>query len=105
MTALEGPLAPSDPCASLRFADVLTDHCVLQRGAQVPVWGTGPEGRGIEVRFAGQVRRTVVRDGRWSITLDAMPAGGPSNCLSAASDPRPAGTRERTRTMSPSGSS
>ena len=83
MTALEGPHAPISPLARteprppLRFADVLSDHCVLQRGVTVPVWGTGPEGQAVEVRFAGQVRHTVVRDGLWSIGLDPMPAGGP----------------------------
>ena len=74
MTSLEDSI---EPCSPLRFASVLTDHCVLQRGTKVPVWGSGPEGLGVEVHFAGQVRRTAVRDGRWTVELDPMPAGGP----------------------------
>lgn len=53
--------------ANDRFAvaDIFTDHMVLQRNANVKVWGEGTDGSQIEVRFEGQNRKTVVAKGKW----------------------------------------
>ena len=61
------------------FADVFGDHMVLQRGKPVPVWGwTKDAGQKVTVAFNGQTKTaTANQDGRWEITLDPMPAGGP----------------------------
>lgn len=57
-----------------QFAPVFTDHAVLQRDQPVAVWGTGRDGEKIEVEILGRQAATQVRDGKWSVTLPAMPA-------------------------------
>ncbi len=65
------------PAGTFRLAPIFSDHMVLQRHRPVPVWGEGPDGGTVEVRFAGQVRRGAVSEGRWEIVLDPLEAGGP----------------------------
>jgi hypothetical protein len=61
------------------LADVFGDHMVLQRGKPVPVWGwTKDAGQKVTVEFHGQTKTAVSdEEGRWEVTLDPMPAGGP----------------------------
>ncbi len=54
---------------------------ILQRERPVPVWGTADEGETVEVRFAGQVKKTVAKDGRWMVTLDPMSASSEGRTL------------------------
>ena len=56
--------------------DVLfSDNAVLQQGMSVPVWGTAASGEQIIVEFAGQKKSAPAgADGKWMVTLDAMPA-------------------------------
>src|SRR5687768_12851224 len=68
--------------ASLGRADVapaslFCDHAVLQQGAPIPVWGTADDGEKVTVTLAGQTASTVARDGKWSVRLAPLPAGGP----------------------------
>ncbi|MCP4731851.1 MAG: hypothetical protein GY872_17410, partial [Roseibacillus sp.] len=58
---------------ALSVAAVFGDHAVLQRGVQVPIWGTADTGSQIEVDFAGQ-QQTAVADkrGHWTAWLEAM---------------------------------
>ena len=58
-------------------SDIFTDHMVLQRNANVKVWGEGTDGSQIEVRFEGQNRKTVVAKGKWTVDLKTGEAGGP----------------------------
>ncbi len=60
--------------AAAEFAPVFTDHAVLQRDRPVAVWGTGRNGEKIEVEILGHELATEVRDGKWTVTLPAMPA-------------------------------
>lgn len=61
--------------AELRVASVFSNHAVLQRDAEVPVWGTGRPGDVVSVSFAGQVHgATVAADGRWKVALSPMEA-------------------------------
>ena len=65
--------------ANDRFAvaDIFTDHMVLQRNANVKVWGEGTDGSLVEVRFEGQNRKMVVAKGKWMVELKTGEAGGP----------------------------
>lgn len=64
--------------ASLGFASMFTDNMVLQRDQKIPIWGTGDTGKTVTLSVHGQTVSTKVGDdGKWSVTLDAMPAGGP----------------------------
>ena len=52
--------------AALTPASLFTDHCVLQRGRNVPVWGKATPGAMVSVSFAGQVKKTKTdADGCW----------------------------------------
>ena len=54
---------------------VFSDHAVLQRDLDLPVWGTGAPGTEVSVSFAGQQKSTQVDDhGQWSVILDPVPA-------------------------------
>jgi len=62
----------------VRLAPVFQDLAVLQRGIPIPVWGCATPGTGVWVRLAGHRASAVAGpDGRWSVRLPALPAGGP----------------------------
>lgn len=65
-------------CADLNLAGIFTDHMVLQRDIEVPIWGwTGPQMK-VEVAFAGQVRSAMSdARGKWMVRLQPIKAGGP----------------------------
>ncbi len=68
--------------AELTLPDVFNDGMVLQRGMAVPVWGTADSGETVTVSFAGQTKQAKAgHDGRWSVKLDRMKAGGPFEML------------------------
>jgi sialate O-acetylesterase len=62
----------------LVLPEIFSDHMVIQRDQPICIWGkAGPLER-IEVRLNGAVARgSADLSGHWSITLAAMPAGGP----------------------------
>ena len=54
------------------------DHAVLQQGEPVPIWGTADAGESVSVSLAGQQASAKAGlDGRWSVKLQEMKAGGP----------------------------
>ena len=57
---------------------LFTDGCVLQRDANIPVWGKANAEEIVTVEFCGQ--RITVRahpDGKWIVYLKKLAAGGP----------------------------
>ena len=58
-------------------ADVFTDHMVLQRNANVKIWGEAADGSQVEVLFEGHSRKGKAVDGKWMVTLRTGEAGGP----------------------------
>src|ERR1700741_2832608 len=57
---------------------LFSDHMVLQRDVPIPVWGSADPGETIRVTLGGATGQTAAAsDGRWSLALPAMPAGGP----------------------------
>jgi sialate O-acetylesterase len=77
------PLVFFDDASIVRLtsglADVFGDHMVLQRDKKLPVWGwTENPGQTVTVKLVGQTRTaTSGPDGRWSVSFDPIPAGGP----------------------------
>ena len=62
------------------------DGAVLQRGREVPVWGTADPGAKVKVSFAGMTREaTAGADGKWCVKLGAMGACCEGRTLSAES--------------------
>lgn len=61
--------------AAVTLAPLFRDGAVLQRDKPVPVWGSADAGEPLTVAFAGQsVSATADADGRWSATLNPLPA-------------------------------
>jgi sialate O-acetylesterase len=51
------------------------DHAVLQQQKPIPVWGGAEPGEKVTVAFGGVTRTdTADAQGRWKVTLDALPA-------------------------------
>jgi len=61
--------------AALVPATLFSDHCVLQRGRNVPVWGKADPGATVTVAFAGQEKKAKADgNGVWRVNLDPMVA-------------------------------
>ena len=59
--------------AALVPAPLFNDHCVLQRGKKVPVWGKADPGASVTVSFAGQEKKAKAdENGRWRVDLDPL---------------------------------
>lgn len=57
----------------IKLSNLFSDHMVLQRDMQVPVWGTAIAGQKITVTFAGQQKETTAdENGNWKIELDTL---------------------------------
>ena len=68
----------TDALAQLRMSRLFADGMMVQRDAEVPVWGWARPGAEVEVRLDGDVYTTeAAPDSSWSITLPTMQAGGP----------------------------
>ncbi len=50
---------------------------VFQQAAPVPIWGWADDGDEITVKFRGQKISTSARNGKWSLRLRSLKAGGP----------------------------
>ena len=66
----------------LTVAAIFGDHAVLQRGVEVPIWGTAPADTMVTIEFAGQ-RQTAITDkqGEWTARLGAMKASNMGRTL------------------------
>jgi sialate O-acetylesterase len=57
--------------------NLFSDNAVLQRGVPVPVWGSADKGESVTVKIQDQSVSTVAKNGRWSVRLRPLKAGGP----------------------------
>ena len=64
--------------ADVRLPEFFGDHMVLQREKPIPIWGWANPGEKITVLFNHQTKKIRTgKNGKWMITLDNEPAGGP----------------------------
>lgn len=63
--------------AVVRLSALFSDNMVLQQGMDVPVWGWADDGDEITVRFRGHKVTTRAHNGKWSLRLGSLKAGGP----------------------------
>ena len=64
--------------ARLQLPKVIGSNMVLQRDAQVPIWGWDDPGNEVVVVMGAQKKTAKVsKDGKWIVNLDPMEAGGP----------------------------
>ena len=62
----------------LQFAEIFSDHAVLQRDTPLVLWGAAAPGAKLTLSFAGQTLTTQADDtGQWRLAATAQPAGGP----------------------------
>jgi sialate O-acetylesterase len=72
--------------AVLQPTKIFSDHMVLQRDTEVPVWGKADAGTTVTVAFAGQsVKAKADKQGRWKLKLDAMKASTEGRSLDISS--------------------
>jgi sialate O-acetylesterase len=64
--------------AEVRLHGLFSDNMVLQQGMAVPVWGWANDGEVVTVKFRGQRASTKAKDGKWSLKLRSLKAGGPA---------------------------
>ena len=68
----------SSATAQFQVSRLISDGMVMQREAEVPVWGWATPGETVTVTFNGQSHTAETdADSTWMITLPAMDAGGP----------------------------
>ena len=64
--------------AEVSVARIFSDHMVLQRGINVPVWGTASPGEKITIEINGLLCTAVAgKDGNWKAYLPVFEAAGP----------------------------
>jgi sialate O-acetylesterase len=63
--------------AELQVPTLFSDNAVLQQGIVVPVWGWADDNEIVTVKFRGQKVSTTAKNGKWSVTLKKLKAGGP----------------------------
>ena len=70
-----GLLAAAAPAsADIALPDLISDHMVLKRSAQTPLWGTADPGEKVSVTLDGQtVSTTADAAGDWQVFLDLLP--------------------------------
>jgi sialate O-acetylesterase len=67
-----------EPRGELKLHGLFSDGMILQRDMACPVWGTARPGDEVTVSILGRTKRaTAGADGRWTVKLDPMSAGGP----------------------------
>jgi sialate O-acetylesterase len=70
--------------AEVQLAPLFTDHAVLQRRMEVPVWGRAAPGERVTVSFRRhELTATADTAGRWSVRLPPMEAGEPGELVVA----------------------
>jgi sialate O-acetylesterase len=64
--------------AKVRLPQLVSDHMVLQRNANIKIWGWASPGEHVSIRFKGKEKNTVTgTDDKWLVSFPAMEAGGP----------------------------
>lgn len=71
---------------SITVADIFTENMVLPRNKPVSVFGEGVVGKQVTVTFGSQIKTATVKDGAWSVTLDAMSPSTVGQTLTVSSD-------------------
>ena len=64
--------------ADVSMPSIFGSHMVLQQKQANRVWGWADQGEAVTVKIGDQTKTAQPNaDGRWQVTLDALPAGGP----------------------------
>src|SRR5690554_1752058 len=64
--------------AEVKLPKIFADHMVLQRGQEIPIWGSADPRERIEVTFQNKTYTTRAdKAGQWKLQMAASEAGGP----------------------------
>ncbi|WP_419702019.1 sialate O-acetylesterase [Mucilaginibacter sp. NFX135] len=64
--------------SEVRLPKLISNGMVLQRDTKIKIWGWASPGENITVKFNNKTFKTITTsDGKWTVTLPAMKAGGP----------------------------
>jgi len=64
--------------AEIKLAGIFGDSMVLQRDKPIAIWGSAAPGEEVTVTLASKTAKGQAdANGRWSLRLDPLPAGGP----------------------------
>ncbi|OYU55419.1 MAG: sialate O-acetylesterase [Chitinophagaceae bacterium BSSC1] len=64
--------------SQLSVAKIFNHHMVLQRGQEIPVWGSAPIGKTVTIRLNQSIQKAQVdAKGNWKVIFPMMQAGGP----------------------------
>lgn len=64
--------------AQVKLPRLISDSMVLQRHTKLKIWGCASPGEKVSVLFNNKTYNTITADnGKWFVTLSAMPASGP----------------------------
>ena len=81
----------------LQMPVTYSDNMVLQREKPIQIKGTANAGQKVTVQIAGQKREaTTATNGKWSVTLDPLQAGGPYELAIEAFSPTDKKNRKKT---------
>ena len=73
--------------AELRLPKLISDHMVLQRDIEVPIWGYADTGEAVTVKLDGKiVAKVIANNGQWRLKLAPQPASGPHQISISASN-------------------
>ncbi|HLQ44519.1 MAG TPA: sialate O-acetylesterase, partial [Planctomycetaceae bacterium] len=68
--------------ADVKLPKVIGSHMVLQQKIPLPIWGTADAGEEVTVSIGDNSASTKAgADGKWSVKLQEMSAGGPHEVL------------------------
>jgi len=72
------PATLLETMAEVKLATIFSDHMVLQRGMEIPVWGWADRGETVTLSLGGQtVSVKPDKSGKWIARFAPMDAGGP----------------------------
>jgi sialate O-acetylesterase len=75
----------SSASAKVKLPSIFSDHLVLQRDAEVSIWGFADAGEMVTVEFAGQKKCTTAdANGKWKLKLDKLSASAEPRELSVS---------------------
>ena len=65
--------------ADIRLNSLFSDHMVIQRESQIPIWGWADPGEKVSIKasWGAKAKVTTGADGNWKTTLKTPSAGGP----------------------------
>lgn len=63
--------------ADVKLPALISDGMVLQQEMPAPLWGWADEGESVTVEIQNQKVSTTAKDGKWTVRLKPLKAGGP----------------------------